>query len=160
MSSVQKKWVKQYGYPTRIRIRLIKVELPDGKLEVLGTSLLCSSDYPTAEFGAVNRLRWRVETYLDRLKNIFELQRLGGKSSVTVEQDFYSLVFLANLESILTHEAELEIRFESQRRGRRYDYQVVLPTPNLLASSFINNKDWVLSQPSHYIRVSLFQPIN
>lgn len=124
VSSVPKKWVKQYGYPTRIRIRLIKIELPDGKFEILGTSLLCLSDYPTAEFGEVYRLRWRIETYLERVKNIFELQRLGGKSSVTVEQDFYSLVFLANLESILTHEAELEIRFESQRRGRRYNYQV------------------------------------
>jgi hypothetical protein len=75
-------------------------------------------------FGEVYRLRWRVETYLDRLKNIFELQRFGGKSTLTVEQDFYSLVFLANLESILTREAELEISIENQHRGRRYQYQV------------------------------------
>jgi hypothetical protein len=124
VSSVQKKWVKEQGYPTRLRIRLIKVELPDGEIEVLGTSLLNPSVYPAQEFGEVYRLRWRVETYLDRLKNIFELQRFGGKSTLTVEQDFYSLVFLANLESILTREAELEISIENQHRGRRYQYQV------------------------------------
>jgi hypothetical protein len=43
---------------------------------------------------------WREggETYYDRLKNIFEVERFSGRSVLSIEQDFYGVIFLATLQ--------------------------------------------------------------
>jgi Transposase DDE domain len=84
-----------------LRVRLLKVRLPSGEMEVLGTDLLDARRYPAAEFKAVYGWRWNHETYHDRIKNIFEIERFSGKSVQAIKQDFYGVIFLATLESIL-----------------------------------------------------------
>ena len=39
------------GWPLALTVRLVTVRLPNGELEVLATSLLDETLYPTAEFG-------------------------------------------------------------------------------------------------------------
>jgi hypothetical protein len=58
-----------------------------------------------------------IETYHDRLKNIFELERFSGSSVHAIEQDFYGVLFLATLESILSKPAQAQLRAQGQARG-------------------------------------------
>jgi hypothetical protein len=46
---------------TPFRLRLIRVVLPSGQIEVLATSLLDEGQYPAAVFGQLYQQRWRIE---------------------------------------------------------------------------------------------------
>ena len=99
-------FVKAHHLPTQLRLRLLKVLLPSGEVEVLGTTLLDRQAYPSAEFKQVYGWRWGEETFFDRLKNVFELERFSGTSLSAIEQDFYGVVFLATLDSVLSKPAQ------------------------------------------------------
>jgi hypothetical protein len=53
VTSKARSYVKQEQLPTTRRVRLLKVVLPTGEIEVLGTDLLDAQAYPAAEFGTV-----------------------------------------------------------------------------------------------------------
>jgi hypothetical protein len=109
-------YVKEQQLPATLRVRLIKVVLPTGEVEVLGTDLLNAHAYPAEEFGVVYGKRWQHETYHDRLKNIFEVERFSGTSLQAIKQDFYGVVFLATLESILSKPAQAQLRARGEER--------------------------------------------
>ena len=54
--------VQATGWPSSVLVRLLKVELEDGEVEVLGTTLLDSHAYPDEEFKTVYGWRWGEET--------------------------------------------------------------------------------------------------
>jgi Transposase DDE domain len=110
--------------PTTLRVRLLKVGLPNGEVEVLGTDLRDAQLYPAAEFKEVYGWRWHHETYHDRLKNIFEVERFSGQSGQTIKQDFYGVIFLATLESILSKPAQAGLTAQGEVRECRYAPQV------------------------------------
>jgi hypothetical protein len=115
---------REQPLPASLRIRLIRVELEEGEIEVLGTSLRDKAQYPRAEFKQVYGWRWNEETWLRRLKSIFEVERFSGTSSVAIEQDFYGMIFLASLESILSKSDEAELQRQTERQQRKYAVQV------------------------------------
>jgi Transposase DDE domain len=116
--------VAQQQLPTTRRVRLIKVVLASGEVEVLGTDLLDPQTYPAAEFKIVYGWRWQHETYHDRIKNIFEVERFSGKSVQAIQQDFYGVIFLATLESILSKPAQAALTAQGEARECRYAPQV------------------------------------
>jgi hypothetical protein len=117
-------YVREQRLATTLRVRLLKVLLPSGEVEVLGTDLLDARRYPTAEFKAVYGWRWNHETYHDRIKNIFEIERFSGKSIQAIKQDFYGVIFLATLESILSKPAQAELTGQGEARACRTAPQV------------------------------------
>jgi hypothetical protein len=58
------------------------------------------------------------------VKNIFELERFSGQSKLVIEQEYYGVVFLTSLESILSKSDEAQIKVESEQRGRKHKAQV------------------------------------
>ena len=106
--------------PTTLGVRLMKVLLPSGEVEVLGTDLLDARTYPRAEFKTVYGWRWQHETYHDRIKNIFEIERFSGKNVRAIKQDLYGVIFLATLESILSKPVQAELT--AQGEARTCDY--------------------------------------
>lgn len=53
---------------TTISVRLIKVCLPNGKLEILATSLQDTQLYPAQAFGQLYGFRWGVEEAFKTIK--------------------------------------------------------------------------------------------
>ena len=98
--------VKAQGLPEVITVRLLKFTLTTGETEVLLTTLCDQQRYPSAEFYEVYGWRWRQETYYDRVKNIFELERFSGLTPLAIAQDFHGVLFLATLESTLAQSAQ------------------------------------------------------
>jgi hypothetical protein len=117
-------YVAQQQLPTTLRVRLVKVVLASGEVEVLGTDLLAAQTYPATEFKAVYGWRWNHETYHDRIKNIFEVERFSGKSVQAIKQDFYGVIFLATVESILSKPAQAVLTAQGEARECRYAPQV------------------------------------
>jgi DDE family transposase len=110
------RYVKEHELAEEIEVRLLKFKLENGEEEVLLTTLCDQLEYPRQEFYEVYGWRWRDETFYDRIKNIFELERFSGESETSIKQDFYGVIFLANLESVLSRGREEELQEEAQER--------------------------------------------
>jgi hypothetical protein len=117
-------FVKQHGLASRIRIRFVKIVLADGDIEVLATSLLDAQAVPAAALKTLYGWRWGIETYYDRLKNIFAVERFSGRTVRSIEQDFFGVIFLTTLESVLSKAADKELAEESASAQRKHVAQV------------------------------------
>lgn len=117
-------FVKEHHLPMETRVRLIKFTLPTGETEVLLTTLCDQRQYPTVEFYQVYGWRWANETYYDRFKNIFEVERFSGQSQHVIEQDFYAMVFLTTLESVLTKSAQTVLSENDQQQKAQTEARV------------------------------------
>jgi hypothetical protein len=120
----QRGFVEEHRLPEEIKVRLVKVQLENNEIEVLITSLLDKERYTLEDFKWAYKKRWGIETYLDRLKNRLEVEKFSSKKARGIEQDFYGVVFLSTLESVLSKEEEEEVRERSQENGLKYEYKI------------------------------------
>jgi hypothetical protein len=105
-----------------ITVRLLRIELDSGEVEVLVTSLLAQKRYPYAIFKELYHQRWPVEEDYKELKLWVEVENWSGKSALSINQDFYTKVLTANLSAILAQPAQQEVARQSQ--SKQYTYQV------------------------------------
>jgi Transposase DDE domain len=114
-----RKYVGEHKLPESVTVRLIKFRLESGEVEVLLTTLCDRRRYPTAEFKEVYHWRWNEEGFFDRAKNIFEVERFSGFSETAIKQDFFGVIFLTTLESILTKGPQSELAEKDRRRRNK-----------------------------------------
>jgi hypothetical protein len=99
------KALKKRGYLVNanesLKVRLIKLKLPNKKVHVYMTNLLDENRFPTSELKNIYKFRWKAETNIGFQKNILQLEAMSGLTPLTVIQDFYATVFLSNLHSLL-----------------------------------------------------------
>lgn len=119
-----REFVRQHHLPESIRVRLIRVLLDTGETEVLITTLLDSVRYPATEFKQVYGWRWHEETFFDRLKHIFDLERFSGTSALAINQDVQGIFFLASLESILIKVAQDQLHLTALQKSDPISPQV------------------------------------
>ena len=105
--------LRRLGLPLELTVRFLSVRLSTGELEVLATSLLKESDYPTEEFLQVYGWRWQHESFYYRLKSRLDLENFSGQTAEAIRQDFHSALLLCNLETILTRPAQSVLRDQS-----------------------------------------------
>lgn len=99
-----------------LEVRFVRVQLDTGEYEVLATSLFDRAMYPRTVFKELYRLRWGVETFYGILKTRLVLENFSGLSAEAVLQDFHATILLTGIESILTEDAEDQLK--RQRGGR------------------------------------------
>ena len=80
-----------------LTVRLVRVELNTGEVEVLMTNLLDAGLYPAEEFDKVYHLRWNIEESYKSCKCKVEIENWSGKTVASVEQDFHAGVLNLNL---------------------------------------------------------------
>lgn len=113
---------KDYHKDSVLKVRLLRVDLPGGEVEVLITTLLDSQKYPAKMFKELYFLRWGVETFYDELKNKLKVEHFTGYSQVSIQQDFFCAIFISNLQSVIVNDLTDEL--EIQNQGKRYDYKI------------------------------------
>ena len=109
--------LKRSNLPLDLTVRFISVRLSSGELEVLATSLLDAQAYPTDCFAAVYWSRWGIETFYGRLKGRLDLENFSGETVAAVEQDFQAMLFVSNLESVVS--APVQARLSQFRTTQR-----------------------------------------
>ncbi|WP_295447784.1 IS4 family transposase [uncultured Thiodictyon sp.] len=98
--------IGRLGLPPSLRVRFVRVRLSTGEWEVLVTSLLDDTRYPTEGFLELYGLRWRLETFYGILKTRLDLENFTGLTAEAVRPDFHATVYLTGLEAILTADAQ------------------------------------------------------
>jgi hypothetical protein len=113
---------KEYSRHTGLKVRLIRIELSTGDVEILMTTLLDSQKYPAKMFKQLYYLRWGVETFYDELKNKLKVEYFTGYSETTIRQDFFCAIFISNLQSVMVNDLEEEL--SEQNEGKQYRYKI------------------------------------
>lgn len=107
---------------TPLTLRLLRIELDNGEVEVLATNLIDQSHCPHAWFKDLYHHRWPVEEDYKVMKSRLEVENWSGKSVLAVYQDFHAKVFSKNLTAILSQPAQQVV--EQQSQDKRYTYQI------------------------------------
>lgn len=105
-----------------IKVRLVKVILPTGEIEILVTNLYDSVVYPIECLKEFYHLRWNIETFFGYLKDELQQGQFSGINPICIEQDFAANLFFFNLQSIIEKQCDSEIN--AITKGRKYKYKV------------------------------------
>lgn len=115
---------KPYTKSSTLKIRLLRITLNGGGIEVLVTSLLDSKHYGNEVFKELYFKRWKIETYYDELKNKLKIEEFSGYSNQSILQDFYSTLFVSNIQNLIENEINEEIEKESETKNIKYQYKI------------------------------------
>lgn len=111
-----------YNKNTTIKIRMIRIELPSGEAEILMTSLLDTEKYRYNDFKKLYFKRWGIETFYNRFKNIISVENFSGTSDQFIQQEFNCALYMGNMQSVLTKEAQEEAN--KKYENRKYEYKI------------------------------------
>lgn len=131
---------------TQITCRLIKVELEDGKKEILCTSLTDEKTYLYQDFEQLYHYRWNEEEAYKLLKSRIELEDFSGKTARAVKQDFHAKVFLMTLCAAYAHPIEEKVIAEYEAdKNRKFDQKInrtnaLAMTMDILVPAFVRRK--------------------
>lgn len=124
---------KPYDYKTPITVRLVRVPLPNQEDEILITSLLDAEQYPSELFKELYFERWKIETFYDEFKTKLKVENFSGYSKQSILQDFYTALFVANIQTLLVEEINEELQKEAKGK---YVYKV----NNSLSYGFLKDR--------------------
>jgi len=111
-----------YTAESTIQVRLLRIMLPSGETELLMTSLLNTEKYPYREFKQLYFKRWKVETFYDRFKNIIGVENFSGISHQFIQQEFNCALYISNMQTILTEDAQIQA--DKKYENRKYKYKI------------------------------------
>ncbi len=107
------------------RLRLVKVVLPNGRLEVLITSLLDTERFPNHMFGPLYRSRWGVEEAFKTLKHRLNLEGFSGELPQSIEQEIHAKALMCNITQAMCSEASEQLD-ESHKAGCQINHAYAL----------------------------------
>lgn len=122
VSSPQSKEINKQELPRQITVRLVRVMLDTGEMEVLITSLVDEIEHPTVDFKRLYFSRWGSETFYDLLKSRLQIEHFTGKTVESVKQDFFAAIYISGLETLLIGKAQSILQERSQEN--KYPLQV------------------------------------
>ncbi len=130
-----------------VKVRLIKVYLDNGEVEVLGTSLLDKKKYNKNIFKDLYHKRWGVEEAFKILKCRINLEDFTGRTAHSVYQDFHAKTLMMTLCAVMSHPIEIMVRKEytAAKTNNKYDQQInrtdaLSETKNNIFWLFIENR--------------------
>ena len=106
--------------PAPLTLRLIRIELDGGQVEVLGTSLLDQVQYPYDLFKDLYHTRWPVEEDYKAIKSRVEVENWSGTSVLAIYQDFHAKLFTKNLTTLLAFPVATQVAQESPDKQLTY----------------------------------------
>ena len=104
------------------KIRLVRVILNNGEIEVLATTLLDEDKYPTSSFKELYFRRWGIETNYDHLKSNLRLEDFTGLTEISIRQDFHVSSFIINLQSIIAQDSQEDLN--ENNINTEHDYKI------------------------------------
>ena len=105
---------------TEFRVRLLRVELDDGEVEVRMSSLTDRAKFPQPEFKWLYGKRWGVETTIYVLKSFLQLALVSARTLPGVAQDLWASFAFYNQQSALIAACEDDVERKTGHRRHQY----------------------------------------
>ena len=153
---------KTYNKKSRIRVRIVKVVLENGEIEILVTTLADKEKYPIQLFKDLYFKRWGVEKNYDIQKNKIQVENFSGYSDISIQQDFYCSLFIGNLQSLLISELDEEIKEKYSERKWEYKINENLSIgflKNKIIELFLSKKPETILEELKYLLLQHVEPI-
>lgn len=103
-----------------LRVRLVRVDLPDGEVEVLATNL-SSREVPASRMKELYFLRWPIEVEYLHYKHAFVIESFSGGRPVCVMQDYFATLLVHNMVRVMTIVARKDV--EQENLHKKLDYK-------------------------------------
>lgn len=103
-----------------LRIRLIKIKLPNGQKQVLMTSLMDKEQFPYECFQELYHLRWGVEEDYKVMKSRLTIENFTGQSVEAILQDIQAKVLTKNIAAVAMRDSESLSRDITEHRQLTY----------------------------------------
>lgn len=87
-------------------VRVVRFLLKTGETETLLTNLF---DLPESEFPGLYAMRWGVETYYHKLKQIVGVEQFSGRTPNSIRQDFWASLVMLLFAQMFQRDADAEI---------------------------------------------------
>lgn len=107
---------------SKIKVRLVRVELESGETEILLTSLTDEKIFSPQHIKELYGLRWPVEESYKSFKHKVCIENFSGKSFKAVMQDFYVKIFIMNLTAMAVRPINEALKKQSVKI--KYTHQV------------------------------------
>jgi len=101
-------------------IRVVKFMLNCGEVETLVSNLF---DLPEADFPQLYAMRWGIETYYHKLKQIVGVEQFSGRTPNSIRQDFWASMILLVNTAIAQKEADHEVSLRHQHKNNKHSYR-------------------------------------
>ncbi len=90
-------------------LRMVQVwtDKEKSKSEILATNLP-REQFPEECFGEIYRMRWRIETAFQTLKDRLQMENFTGTKPVLLGQDIYSTIYVSNIAEDIARDVEQE----------------------------------------------------
>jgi hypothetical protein len=153
--------VKKKGKATFIhggksyRIRVLRVTLETGESELLLTNVP-EKFLKRKEVAELYFKRWGIEIKFESLKNKLELENFSGRRKVTMYQDFWAKLDMANTAAALSYSTDAEIARKTAERENKYAQTT---NENRLISKFSRAYLRLMTEPDETKRLSLFDAL-
>lgn len=105
-----------------IKVRVTKIKLPTGEIEVLISNIFNTSDITSTQMKELYHLRWQIEEAFKLLKPQMKLEQFGCKKTQGVYQEFYAQIIMMNIASLISKLAEKQIEHSTKKRKHKYKY--------------------------------------
>jgi len=105
-----------------IKVRVVKIQLNTGEVELLVTNLYDQQEITTEDLGELYHLRWGVEEGFKNLKPKMKIEQFGCKKTEGVFQEFYAHIFCMNMVGLTGGMANRQITDKTKHRKYRYKY--------------------------------------
>ena len=136
-------------------VRVFKITLDSGEEEILVTNLP-NSELSRKEVKELYFKRWGIETKFDSLKNRLELENWSGRRPVTVYQDFWAKLDLANTIAALEFATDDAIDEATSGKDNKYAQTT---NESRLISKFCDDYIELLSNSNPKKRLALFDQL-
>lgn len=148
-SKNEKESCLKYGLDTeKIKVRVTKIKLKNGEIEVLVSSLLDINRVCQENMKALYMLRWPVEEGFKKLKPKMKLEQFGARKPDGIFQEFEAHVFMMNLVALLGAQAQKEIDTNKKRKVKyKYNWQNAFRFVRKVIIQILNTVDpWQIIQ--------------
>jgi hypothetical protein len=118
VAELKKMGINRYAKDTQ-KVRLIKVVLSTGEVEILMTNM-DSDELSIAEAESLYGMRWGIETGFNYMKNVFKLGIFSGYSERVIYQDLWCNLIAENMINILIFSQEEALKKINKKRKKAY----------------------------------------
>jgi len=116
--------LREHGYiittDTTIKVRMVKVFLSSGEVEILLTNLYDQNLYTNEDLKYLYGLRWGIETTYGKQKNQLQMEQFSGHRVICIQQDYAAGLFVANLQSLIEKQCEDYLEQVNDKRIHQY----------------------------------------
>ena len=136
-------------------VRVVNFMINENTREKLITNITDES-LLIEDFKVIYGKRWGIEVKYDEIKNKLHLENFTGRTKITVEQDFYAIMYLSNLVGFAKQDANEKIKKKNKGKDLKYEYRV---NSNLLIGFLKDKLIQVFLEPSPFNRDLKFKQI-